>query len=221
MRIALIRLPDDVASSAFAVSNVDRLRNQPSYPRTSAFVEGSAALERNGEVEPVAMNMPVVEGDRLRTTSGRLQLAFPDGSAVDLDPNSDSRISSAPRRVRVFAGTIENRPAMAVRVSVRDLTCRRTACRTLPISIRTARGSTTPRTGTSGIRRSPQDWRPYYYGYWSSVPSYGWTWIGYNRWAWPTHHYGRWGYAQQPVVLDSRSHVLRTPGCRGERHRDT
>src|SRR5262249_23102417 len=40
------------------------------------------------------------------------------------------------------------------------------------------------------------DWRPYYYGYWSPLPTYGLTWIGYDPWSWPTHHYGRWGYAR-------------------------
>jgi hypothetical protein len=40
------------------------------------------------------------------------------------------------------------------------------------------------------------DWRPYYDGYWSDVPTYGWTWIGVDLWAWPTHHYGRWGYGR-------------------------
>ncbi len=40
------------------------------------------------------------------------------------------------------------------------------------------------------------EWRPYYDGYWSSVPLYGWTWIGVDTWSWPTHHYGRWGYAR-------------------------
>ncbi len=39
-------------------------------------------------------------------------------------------------------------------------------------------------------------WRPYYNGYWASVPRYGWTWIGLDRWGWPTHHYGRWGFAR-------------------------
>lgn len=38
------------------------------------------------------------------------------------------------------------------------------------------------------------DWRPYYHGYWSTIPYYGWTWIGLDVWAWPTHHYGRWGH---------------------------
>src|SRR5205814_1433611 len=35
---------------------------------------------------------------------------------------------------------------------------------------------------------------PYYYGDWSPIRSYGWTWIGLDVWSWPTHHYGRWGY---------------------------
>jgi hypothetical protein len=39
-------------------------------------------------------------------------------------------------------------------------------------------------------------WRPYHHGYWSPLPRYGWTWIGYDRWGWPTHHYGRWGFAR-------------------------
>jgi hypothetical protein len=39
-------------------------------------------------------------------------------------------------------------------------------------------------------------WRPYYHGYWRSVPRWGWTWIGLDVWGWPTHHYGRWGYGR-------------------------
>lgn len=39
-------------------------------------------------------------------------------------------------------------------------------------------------------------WRPYFSGYWASVPHLGWTWIGLDAWSWPTHHYGRWGYAR-------------------------
>src|SRR4029077_17378473 len=33
-------------------------------------------------------------------------------------------------------------------------------------------------------------------GYWTSVPAFGWTWVGLDVWAWPTHHYGRWGYGR-------------------------
>jgi hypothetical protein len=38
-------------------------------------------------------------------------------------------------------------------------------------------------------------WRPYYYGRWSHLRPWGWTWIGHDPWAWPTHHYGRWGFS--------------------------
>ena len=181
-----------VSFLGFAVSSAIA-QESAAPPAHIAFVEGSAALERNGEVEPVAINMPVIEGDRLRTTSGRLQLAFPDGSAVDVEPNSDIEYVGN-GRVRVFAGTIENRPAMAVRSA---------SATYLPADSQSY-AADFDQNGTWQYNASygnvwyptvAADWRPYYYGYWSSVPSYGWTWIGYNRWAWPTHHYGRWGYA--------------------------
>jgi hypothetical protein len=38
-------------------------------------------------------------------------------------------------------------------------------------------------------------WRPYYYGRWSTLRPWGWTWIGSDPWAWPTHHFGRWGFS--------------------------
>ena len=38
-------------------------------------------------------------------------------------------------------------------------------------------------------------WRPYYYGRWTTLRPWGWTWIGSDPWAWPTHHYGRWGFS--------------------------
>ncbi len=162
-------------------------------PAHISFVEGTATLERHGELEAAALNMPVIEGDRLRTTTGRLQLAFPDGSAVDLEPDSEIEYLGA-ARVRVYTGTIEHRPAVAPRSA---------SALYLPADSQSYAGDldqngTWQYDSTYGNVWYPTvaaDWRPYYYGYWSSVPTYGWTWIGYNRWAWPTHHYGRWGYA--------------------------
>ena len=49
--------------------------------------------------------------------------------------------------------------------------------------------------GYAWYPRVNAEWRPYYYGRWSSYPRYGWTWIGAERFAWPTHHYGRWGFS--------------------------
>lgn len=176
---------------AFGVSNA-AAQESTVPPAHISFVEGSATLERGGEVEPVAINMPVIEGDRIRTTAGRVQIAFPDGSAADLDQGSEVEYLGG-ARVRIYAGTVENRPAVVLRS---------TSAQYLPADSQ-AYASDLDQNGTWQYDTTygnvwyptvAADWRPYYYGYWNSVPSYGWTWIGYNRWAWPTHHYGRWGY---------------------------
>ncbi len=48
---------------------------------------------------------------------------------------------------------------------------------------------------TSGIRAFGPGGGLYYYGRWTSLRPWGWTWIGSDPWAWPTHHYGRWGFS--------------------------
>lgn len=161
-------------------------------PAHISFVEGTATIDRNGEVEPVALNMPVVEGDRVRTSAGRVQIAFPDGSAVDLESNSEVEYLGG-ARVRIYAGVVENRPAVVLQSpSTQYLPADSQSYATDLDQNGTWQYDTT--YGNVWYPTVSADWRPYYYGYWSSVPSYGWTWIGYNRWAWPTHHYGRWGY---------------------------
>jgi hypothetical protein len=162
-------------------------------PAHISAVDGAATLERAGEVEPIVLNMPIVEGDRVRTSAGTVQILFPDGSAVDLDPNSEVEYLGG-ARIRIHAGTVENHPAIVLRSQSAEY---------LP-SDSQAYATDLDQNGTWQYDTSygnvwyptvAAGWRPYYYGYWTSVPSYGWTWIGYNRWAWPTHHYGRWGYA--------------------------
>jgi len=37
------------------------------------------------------------------------------------------------------------------------------------------------------------DWRPYFYGQWSSTPI-GMTWVSYDPWGWAPYHYGRWSW---------------------------
>src|SRR4029077_10336308 len=49
-------------------------------PAHVAYVEGTVTLERDGALEAAIANMPIVAGDRLRTTVGRIELLFPDGS---------------------------------------------------------------------------------------------------------------------------------------------
>ena len=67
--------------------------------------------------------MPIIAGDRLSTTAGRLELLFPDGSALDLDENSSMDMLS-PTLVRLVAGRAmmivagASDPAAAVRYQI-------------------------------------------------------------------------------------------------------
>ncbi len=58
-------------------------------------MDGSATLERDGRLEAVALNAPVVIGDRMRTSSGRLEILLPDGSALALDRDSTVELAGA------------------------------------------------------------------------------------------------------------------------------
>jgi len=165
-------------------------------PAYLSAVSGAATIERDGELEPAVVNMPLVEGDILRTADGGVQVIFPDGSAIDIEPDSEVEMLGA-TRVRVVRGAMEHRaaePADTPSVSADYL----------PQELRTY-GSTLDDNGSwqyqapYGYVWYPSvaaDWRPYYYGSWSAVPAYGWTWVGVDAWSWPTHHYGRWGYSR-------------------------
>ena len=163
-------------------------------PAYLAVVNGDATLERAGEAEAAMANMPFVAGDRLRTGAGRVEIVFPDGSAIEVGENSEVEALSA-TRVRLIAGTMDHiqRPAASSQ-----------SASYLPQDLQTY-GSTFDQYGSwqydqpHGYVWYPQvgpDWRPYSYGSWSPIRSYGWTWIGAEAWAWPTHHYGRWGFAR-------------------------
>jgi hypothetical protein len=140
--------------------------------------------------------MPLVAGDRLRTADGRVEIDFPDGSAIEVGPNSEVEVVSN-GRVRTLGGTVDSldRPAAPPPTQSAGY---------LPQELQQY-GPTFDQNGAWAYDASygnvwyprvAADWRPYYYGSWSAVPSYGWTWVGLDPWAWPTHHYGRWGYAR-------------------------
>ncbi len=38
----------------------------------------------------------------------------------------------------------------------------------------------------------PDDWAPYRFGHWASIPPWGWTWIDDQPWGFAPFHYGRW-----------------------------
>src|SRR6266852_8170490 len=72
-------------------------------PAHISFVEGTAQVEHGGEWETAVINLPLVEGDRVRTGAGRVQVLFPDGTSIDLDPYSEIVFVTA-SRIRVSAG---------------------------------------------------------------------------------------------------------------------
>lgn len=63
-------------------------------PAHVAFVDGTAALEREGRTETSALNMPLLSGDRLRTADGRVEVLFDDGSALHLDEHTTVDVQS-------------------------------------------------------------------------------------------------------------------------------
>jgi hypothetical protein len=64
-------------------------------PAHISVVDGQADLEHDGKVERAEANMILLAGDRLRTSRGRLEVLFDDGSALHLDENSTVDLLSA------------------------------------------------------------------------------------------------------------------------------
>src|SRR5262245_61685696 len=85
------------------------LAQEPTAPPPAylAVVEGNATLLREGEAIAAEPNMPFVQGDRLRTADGRVQIVFPDGTAIEVSENSEVECIS-PSRVRLLAGTMDH-----------------------------------------------------------------------------------------------------------------
>src|SRR5712691_4291623 len=86
-------------------------------------LEGIVTIERDGTLESATENMPIIAGDRVRTTSGRVEVLFPEGTTLDLDENSTLDLLSA-TLLRLSAGralltvTGASDPARAVRYQV-------------------------------------------------------------------------------------------------------
>ena len=76
-------------------------------PAHFTVVEGQVMLERDAVLEPAEPNQIVMAGDRLRTTTGRTEILFPDGStlqvdeATEIDFLSDSLMRLRDGRVRL------------------------------------------------------------------------------------------------------------------------
>ena len=67
-----------------ASTPVDQV-TQYDTPAYVAGVDGAATLERDGRVETSPLNMPLLSGDRLKTSEGRVEVRFADGGRLFLD----------------------------------------------------------------------------------------------------------------------------------------
>src|SRR5262245_36218504 len=94
VRFTMIRHVLIAALLCFPAAGVVRAQDAQSpvspaqAPAYLVLVEGDATLERDGESIPATVNMPFVPGDRARTGNGRVQIAFPDGTAIEVGEGS-------------------------------------------------------------------------------------------------------------------------------------
>ena len=91
------RSPDSTAAQS------GESRAEFAAPPHIAFVDGSATVERDGVSQPAGVNAPFEPGDRLRTVAGRVEVLFPDGTALDIDLYSTIEFLS-PTLLRLDAG---------------------------------------------------------------------------------------------------------------------
>jgi hypothetical protein len=87
-------------------------------PAYVAVVDGSATLERDGKIENAPLNMPLLSGDRLRTTDGRVEVRFADGGRLHLDSRTSLDVLSD-ELVRLGDGRIRLAVQRAYQVNYR------------------------------------------------------------------------------------------------------
>lgn len=89
----------------FPVSTSAQDLREDTAPSYIAVVDGESALTRDGEREAAAEGSPLIPGDVVRTDRGRLDIVFPDGSAIDVDEFSTLELIS-PSLLRLTEGRL-------------------------------------------------------------------------------------------------------------------
>jgi hypothetical protein len=88
-------------------------------PAYLSIVDGIATVEREGQIEEAVANLALLDGDRIRTESGRLEVLLPDGSTLHLDHYTTVDLLAVDLfrllegRIRLFAAGMED-PSNAV-----------------------------------------------------------------------------------------------------------
>ena len=94
-----------VASVVVLTATPALAQDDQQAPAHVAFVDGAASLDREGQTEPATSGVPFVAGDRIRTERGRVEVLFPDGSALDVDQFTSVELLG-PTLLRVTEGRI-------------------------------------------------------------------------------------------------------------------
>src|SRR6476646_9559679 len=94
MRSAMSRLVLVAGSFAFSVC-VASVSAQVAVPAHISIVEGTVAVDRESGTETGLADLPLVEGDRVRTEQGRAEILLGDGSALHMDAQTTADINGA------------------------------------------------------------------------------------------------------------------------------
>ncbi len=119
-RLPFVALALGVLAVAFPAPAVAQ---DPEPPAHLAYADGTVTLERESEAEEAGAGLVLLPGDRLRTSAGRAEILFPDGSALAIDEYTvvellDSSLVrlTAGRALLTVSGTAD--PAGAVRYQI-------------------------------------------------------------------------------------------------------
>ena len=92
-------------SLAFSVCVASVSRAQVAVPAHISVAEGSVAVDRESGSETGLPDLPLVEGDRVRTEQGRAEILLGDGSALHMDAQTSVDINGA-SIVRLLGGRL-------------------------------------------------------------------------------------------------------------------
>jgi len=105
--LALIRVPSVSAQSA-------TLPEATTPPAHLSLVEGNVSLDREGRSESAVENVPLLDGDRIRTEGGRAEIILGDGSILHLDRSTTAELLAGDL-IRLLQGRI-----IVVSIGARD-----------------------------------------------------------------------------------------------------
>ncbi|HET7619070.1 MAG TPA: DUF6600 domain-containing protein [Vicinamibacterales bacterium] len=94
-----------IAVLASAAGAAAAYAQEDAPPAHISYVDGDATLERDGQVDASLLNMPLASGDRVRTTNGRVEILFGDGSTLHLDTDTTVDLESD-ALLRLLAGRV-------------------------------------------------------------------------------------------------------------------